>query len=657
MKKQNIYIVQFGSGASINLLPLAAGQLYSRLKIDNKINRQYNLPEIIFQRPQKSETFATQLSNVFAIGFSCFLWNMNISLQAAKSVKEYFPDAFVVFGGPSIPKDPHNSEDFLNRHPFIDAICIGEGEDVFVRLCHARMSGEKLSAVSGIIYREETSLKVCRTGPEILPVLENLPSPYLDGTFDILFSKYSDDFSGIILETNRGCPFRCAYCTWGNLSSHRIREKPIDIVKREVEWIGKNKIKYIAMSDSNFGIRKRDVQVAKFLAECKKKYGAPNFISVSWVKNSSDKVLKIANIFKKSGIGFRVTLSLQSLNPDVIRVANRSNLDKTKFQKIKSDYHQNKFYSYTELILGLPLETQETFLDGLDQCLSNNVFHQLYVYPCLLFPNTALASADYRKKYKIEGKMIPNRYTKNKEFHDNQEQVEMVVGTGAMPAKAWRDSFVIGYYTLGLYDDRLAFFILQYLKEIYSIASTELIKFARQICHQKELGLIRSSFRLLEETSLAIQRQGKSHLIEPQGFDSIPFDPPEGVFLELLLNKKQFYDEFFIVAKSFLKLKKIPFDAHVLSDLFCFQDAVMAHPNGPYRFILNLHYNWIDYFGFAFGQQREELQAKECTYTVIDPKPSHGKPLDFLKNHFDIRGIPAFKQVYNKDDKLVFPLF
>ena len=75
-------------------------------------------------------------------------------------------------------------------------------------------------------------------------------------------------------------------------------------------------------------------------------------------------------------------------------------------------------------------------------------------------------------KYDIEGKMIPNRYTKNKEFQDNEEQVEMVVGTGTMRGRDWRDSFVIGYYTLGLYDDRLAFYILLYLKKIFAIPTS-----------------------------------------------------------------------------------------------------------------------------------------------------------------------------------------
>src|SRR4030065_2093293 len=99
------------------------------------------------------------------------------------------------------------------------------------------------------------------------------------------------------------------------------------------------------MSDSNFGMRERDIELAEMLAECKKKYGVPNFISVSWAKNSPTKILKITDIFKRSEIGFRVTLSLQSLNEDVIKAVNRTNIKKSSFDAIKDSYRNQRLYS------------------------------------------------------------------------------------------------------------------------------------------------------------------------------------------------------------------------------------------------------------------------------------------------------------------------
>ena len=38
-------------------------------------------------------------------------------------------------------------------------------------------------------------------------------------------------------------------------------------------WLGKNKIPYVFLCNANFGILKRDVEIAEFFAEAKEKFG------------------------------------------------------------------------------------------------------------------------------------------------------------------------------------------------------------------------------------------------------------------------------------------------------------------------------------------------------------------------------------------------
>jgi len=596
------------------------------------------------------------MEDIFIIGFSCFLWNMNISLQTAKEVRRRFPYALIVTGGPSIPKDPELTETFFKEHPEVDVICIGEGEEVFVSIFRHYVQGSNFHEIPGIIYRDKKNGIIYRTGSEELVSMDAIPSPYLDGTFDDFYKKYSSEFSGIIWETNRGCPYECTFCTWGNLPSRKIREKPIEQVRKEIEWIGKNKIQYIAMSDSNFGIRQRDVELAEMLAECKKRYGVPNFISVSWAKNSPHKILKIADILKKSGIGFRVTLSLQSLEEDVLKAINRINIKRDSFDIIKASYRSQRLYSYTELILGLPMETYDSLMSGIENSLSESVFEQLYLYPLFLFPNTKIASSESRKRYGLEGKIIENRYTKSKKNIHVKEFVEIVAGTSTMPKDKWIDSFVICYYTLALHDDRLAFFILNYLKQAYSIKITDIIDFARKKAIEKWFPILNKSFLKLENTARGVQDLGNSHLIEPEHFHGIPYDPPEGIFLELLMHKQSFYSEFMEVVESYFKENSIKFDRAALKDLFLFQNAAIAHPNGPDNELLYLNYNWIDYFAFTFNLKGAKLRKNKYTYKVIDPKPSYGDTLQYLKNSFDVRGVPAFNRMYNENNELVFPM-
>ena len=653
--RKNIYISQFGTGATINLLPLAAGQLYASLNNTPDIVVQYDLPEIIFRR-EEPEAVAAGLERVAVITFSCFLWNLNISVLTAAAVRARFHDALIVMGGPAVPKTIEGVEHFFSQNTSVDVICTGEGEEVLVQLCRALHQGTSFDDIRGIFFRDPATGGIRFSKPEVSPNLDTLPSPYLDGTFDVLFSRHRDQFSGICWETNRGCPYECTYCTWGNLPSHQMRMKPIEQVKDEIEWIGQNRINYIASADSNFGIMPRDVEIAHLLADCKARYGFPNFISVSWAKHASQRVIEIGSILKQAGIGFRVTLSLQSLDNDVIKAIKRSNYNNDEFKAIKDDYHRNQFYSYTELILGLPLESYASYLSGIENSLSESVYEQLYVYPLFLFPNTSIGTTESRMLYGLQTQRVPNRYTKSKEITSVAEYVDIVVGTSTMCGDDWISSFVEGYYTLALHDDRLAFFILRYLKREFYISITELVAFTRSHADPSCFPAINSSLMRLENCARSVQQNGQSHLIEPKGFDRIPFDPPDGIFLELLLEHENFYSEFHLMVERYLASHDILFDKAIISDLFLFQKTVMAHPNGTLSEEVVLNYDWINYFGFTFGKPKSAL--KKCTQvlTVVDTKPCHGDLPQFLKNHFDVRGVPPFNALIIKDNLVLFPM-
>ncbi|MEI6212828.1 MAG: radical SAM protein [Desulfuromonadales bacterium] len=651
--KKNIYIAQFGTGSNINLLPLAAGQLYSSVRCKQELYNNFNLCEIIFKR-ENPEELALRLEHVAVIGFSCFLWNLNITRQAASAIRARFPQALIVAGGPAIPKTGTSPLDFLTSNPAFDMICTGEGEEVFVQICTALLRHESFDHIPGIIYKERATGCVRVTAPEVNPCLEHLMSPFLDGTFDVFYDLHYSEFSGICWETNRGCPYECTYCTWGNLPSHQMRLKPMEQVRGEIEWIGRHKIRYIAMADSNFGIMPRDIEISRMLADCRKRHGFPLFIGVSWAKHASSRVIEIGRILKAAGIGFRVTLSLQSLNGDVVKAVKRSNYDNDEFRQIKNEYRHNGFYSYTELILGLPLETYRSYLQGIELSLSPSVFEQLYVYPLFLFPNTGMATKESRDQYEFQTKVIPNRYTKSREIVTVQEYVEIVVSTSTMPKQQWINAFVTGYYALTLHDDRLAFFILRFLNKMFGIVITELIEYARSVSNSTEYPTVMRSFRRLAQCALSVQEKGESHLIEPVPYGGIPFDPPDGIFLELLLERTPFYAEFFSIMCGYLEEREISFNRLVLADLFLFQKAVIAHPDGPFCEEIELKYNWVDYFKYTFGASEIPLQLLGRKFRIIDVRPSHGNHVDFLKNHFEVRGVPPFFELHENGTR-VFP--
>jgi hypothetical protein len=99
----------------------------------------------------------------------------------------------------------------------------------------------------------------------------------------------------------------------------------------------------------------------------------------------------------------------------------------------------------------------------------------------------------------------------------------------------------------------------------------------------------------------------------------------------------------------------INYNAALLKDLHNFQEAVMAHPDGPISEGLYLKYDWVDYFMFAFSYQERELTPLRRKLRIIDPCPCNGDTGIFLTNHFDVRGVPGFNQIVDNKGTLVFP--
>ena len=116
--------------------------------------------------------------------------------------------------------------------------------------------------------------------------LDEIPSPYLNGTLDKFFDGKLTPF----IETNRGCPFTCSFCHTGANYYHKLNKFSQERVKEEIEYIGKRckelNITNLHMADVNFGMYPQDKLVCEFLLDSKKKYNWPLQIMATTGKNS-----------------------------------------------------------------------------------------------------------------------------------------------------------------------------------------------------------------------------------------------------------------------------------------------------------------------------------------------------------------------------------
>jgi len=170
------------------------------------------------------------------VGLQCnFTTERYRLLRLAKRVKEELPDALLVVGGHDASRDP---EWFL--HPSIDVVAVGDGEEIMPALVDAWSRGADpahLESVTGLLLNRPDGPLATGHAPA-RGNLDELPLPARH-----LISDYAGEYyisfrrPLALLETARGCPFKCNFCSVWKFHESTFREKSPDRVVRELAQI------------------------------------------------------------------------------------------------------------------------------------------------------------------------------------------------------------------------------------------------------------------------------------------------------------------------------------------------------------------------------------------------------------------------------------
>ena len=105
-------------------LPYVAGLLQANVQKNASDPSAYKFLPPVYLRNGVAEIVG-RLHHADVVGFSIYVWNVQISLQIARRLKELRPEILIVFGGPQVPD---SAEHFLRRHSWVDILCHGESE-------------------------------------------------------------------------------------------------------------------------------------------------------------------------------------------------------------------------------------------------------------------------------------------------------------------------------------------------------------------------------------------------------------------------------------------------------------------------------------------------------------------------------------------------
>lgn len=150
------------------------------------------------------------------VGFSSTFQQNVASLALARRIKERFPKTFIAFGGGNC--DGEMGLAMLEAFDFIDGVCTGEGDQVFVRFLEGHFAAGRTPAIPGFAQRRKR-LVVADQGAvkPSFTELDTLPTPDYDAYFEQLGqTSFSDRKATVYFETSRGCWWgaknHCTFC-------------------------------------------------------------------------------------------------------------------------------------------------------------------------------------------------------------------------------------------------------------------------------------------------------------------------------------------------------------------------------------------------------------------------------------------------------------
>lgn len=278
--------------------------------------------------------------NPDVIGFSCYIWNIELVKKLVSDIKEISPHITVFLGGPEVSYN----KSLFKEIPQIDFVIRGEGEIPILKL----------------LKGEDNVLGVCKSDNEYhfaeMEEMDNIPFCY-EGELENLTNR------AVYYETSRGCPFKCAFCI--SSLTKGVRTLSLKRVFSEIDLFSNLKIKRVKLVDRTFNFdKKRAKEIITYILSKKRETCFHFEIGADLLDKE---LMDIINKADYNTIQFEA--GIQSTNYESLKLCDRT----TDMVKLKDNLlylKDSKVRIHLDLIAGLPKEDFESFKKSFDEVYS-----------------------------------------------------------------------------------------------------------------------------------------------------------------------------------------------------------------------------------------------------------------------------------------------
>ncbi|MCP4691888.1 MAG: radical SAM protein, partial [Desulfobacterales bacterium] len=279
------------------------------------------------------------------VGFTVYVWNVERALHLARLLKRRYGPR-ILFGGPEVTPD-----NALIRTGDVDFFVYGDGEAIFTRLLR------------------EPDLWLEKNGArDAGAIFRSSPSPYLNGLLE------PDIENMMLLETQRGCPYRCGCCYY-NKSRKRLSFADEAPLLQSVRWAVEREIPELYLLDPSLNARPGLKNLLKKIAGI----NPDGRLAVISEIRAEGVDAELADLFAKAGFTW-FEIGLQSTNPRALKILNRPTDLKRFLQGVRL-LKERGISPRIDLIAGLPGDDLRRFRESVDFVAEHDLGDDVQVFP------------------------------------------------------------------------------------------------------------------------------------------------------------------------------------------------------------------------------------------------------------------------------------
>jgi radical SAM superfamily enzyme YgiQ (UPF0313 family) len=303
-------------------------------------------------------------------------------------------DAPTVVGGAAFSIFPEAMLGYLGADM---GIC-GEGELAFTALLDALKAGADLSGIAGLCLPG----KPVQMGSALRGGLEELPFP--DPSLWSVPAGRSDEL-WIPLQTRRGCPMRCSYCSTPALEGTAIRTHPVETVLEALS-------RHVAVGFKNFYFVDNTFNFPPDYAKSLCDAIVSARLGIRWRCILYPGFVDEEMVSKMAQAGcIEVSLGFESGSPGILKSLNKK-YDLDQVRQASELLRRHGIARMGFLMFGAPGETRETVQESLDFAESLQLDMLKLSTGIRIYPETPLAEVSRREGVVAEGDdlLLPRFY-------------------------------------------------------------------------------------------------------------------------------------------------------------------------------------------------------------------------------------------------------